>query len=190
MKRFSQIFPAIALACAVTACAGGGTRDRNEGATGTTGTAGTSADIDRKWVVEQLEEGDAEVRLGRLAEERAADAGVRAFGAMMVEKHTMAGTELKRIATRHDIAQDPRHTPGSDQFEKLSKLKGREFDRAYLDMMVDEHEEALKAIEDKARDAGEHADVRDWAAKTLPEVREHLDRAKSLRERLDRRPGQ
>ena len=189
MKRFGHYIRILALASAVSAaaCGGDGKADRDAagGAAGTTGTAGTSADIDRRWINEQLEDGDAEVRLGRLAQERASNAEVRAFGAMIVEKHTVAGTELKRIANRHDVTQDP-----NDAFERLSKLKGREFDRAYLELMIDEHEDAVKAIEDKARDDDEHADVKDWAGKTLPEVRQHLERARTLRERLDRERDQ
>ena len=193
MQRFGEVvrFMALAGLVSVAACAGDGKPEAGTGgATGTTGTAGTSADIDRKWVTGQLEDGDIEVRLGRLAQERGADADVRAFGAMMVEKHTVAGTELKRIATRHNITADPGHKPDNDAFERLSKLTGRDFDRAYLEMMVDEHEEAVRDIEDKTRDNDEHADVKEWASKTLPDVQQHLERAKTLRERLDRRRDQ
>jgi putative membrane protein len=181
---------ALAFAASVTAaaCAGDTTKrdDAAAGATGTTGTAGTSADIDRGWVNDQLKDGDREVRLGRLAQERASNADVRAFAATMVEKHTVAGTELKRIATRHNVTDDADTDDDNDAFERLSKLSGAEFDRAYMELMVDEHEKAVSAIEDKANDNDEHADVKDWAAKTLPEVRQHLERAKSLSERLAR----
>jgi len=190
MKRFMNIALALLAAASIAACAGDDGRKPDEtgaGATGTTGTAGTSADVDRTWLNHQLAGGDAEVRLGRLAQERGASADVRAFGAMMVEKHTMAGTELKRIADRHHVtAGDSRVDEGKDDFERLSKLAGREFDRAYLDLVIDGHEDALDALEDKAGDSGEHADVREWAAKVLPDVKQHLDRAKSLRARLDR----
>jgi putative membrane protein len=188
MKRFGQCALALLVSTAITACAGDTRRDdATTGATGTTGTAGTSADVDRSWVNKQLVDGDIEVRLGRLAQERGGSADVRAFGAMMVEKHTMAGTELKRIADRHNVAPDAdRKDTGKDDFERLSKLSGQEFDKAYLDLMVEEHEEAVNALEGKASDNDEHADVKEWASKTLPEVRNHLDRAKQLRERLDR----
>lgn len=157
------------------------------GAAGTTGTAGTSADVDRGWVQDQLADGDAEVRLGRLAQERGGSADVRAFGALMVEKHTMAGTELKRVATRHNVTPKPdADDDHGDLFERLSKLSGAEFDKSYLDAMVEEHEDAVDALEGKAGKKEEHADVREWAAKTLPEVKHHLERAKSLRERLNR----
>lgn len=191
MKRLSQLMLPLVAAASIVACAGDNNSkadDAAAGATGTTGTAGTSTDLDRGWVNDQLVDGDKEVRLGRLAQERGGSADVRAFGAMMVEKHTMAGTELKRIANRHNVpADESRKDEGHDEIERLSKLSGDAFDRAYLDLMVDEHEEAIDALEDKAGDNDEHADVKDWAAKALPEVRQHLERAKNLRERLDRK---
>jgi putative membrane protein len=189
MKRFTHLFGALVLSAAVAACAGDASKDESTaGATGTTGTAGTSADVDRGWVQDQLEAGDAEVKLGRLAQERGGSADVRAFGAMMVEKHTVAGTELKRVATRHNVAPKPdARDDYDDAFEKLSKLSGDEFDRAYLEMMVDDHEDVVDALEKKAGKNDEHADVREWASKTLPEAKQHLERAKDLRERLDRK---
>src|SRR5687767_2051241 len=180
MNRFNRFAVAAIAAASISACAGDTRRDDSAaGATGTTGSAGTSADVDRQWVNELLADGDAEVRLGRLAQERGASADVRAFGAMMVEKHTMAGTELKRIANRHNVASDDtKKDEGKDAFERLSKLSGAGFDRAYLDLMVDEHKAAVDALEDKVKDNDEHADIRDWATKTLPEVKQHLERAK------------
>jgi putative membrane protein len=189
MKRFRRFAAVVAASVFIAACAGDAkkTDDTMAGAAGTTGTAGTSEDVDRGWVLEQLADGDAEVRLGRLAQERAASADVRAFGAMMVEKHTMAGTELKRIATRHNITTPADANDGhQDVFARLSKLSGPEFDRAYLDAMVEEHEEAVEALDDKAGKNDEHADVREWAARTLPEVKRHLERARDLRQRLER----
>lgn len=190
MKRLTQTMLALAAAASIAACAGDNNSradDATAGATGTTGTAGTSADLDRSWINDQLEDGDQEVRLGRLAQERGADADVRAFGALMVEKHTMAGTELKRIANRHNVpAEDTGAKDDDDEFERLSKLSGAEFDRAYLDLMVDEHEDAIDDLQEKANNNDEHADVKEWATKTLPEVRQHLERARTLRERLDR----
>jgi putative membrane protein len=186
MKRLTQLFTALVMAAAVAACANDGVRnDSATGATGTTGTAGTSADVDRDWVNEQLADGDAEVRLGRLAQERAASADVRAFGGTMVEDHTMAGTELKRIATSHNVAPSADDRDDHDDlFDRLSTLTGAEFDRAYMDAMVDDHDKTVDALEDKAGDDDEHADVKNWATKTLPTVKEHLQRAKDIRARL------
>ena len=181
MKRLKQISLIFVAALSITACADTATN----GTPGATGTAGTSADLDRGWVNDQLEDGDREVRLGRLASEKGASADVRAFGNMMVEQHTMAGTELKQVAARHDIApeMDDRDENQRD-FDRLSALTGNDFDRAYLDAMVDDHEDAVEEIESKVNDTDEHADLKGWASKTLPTVRQHLEKARELRGRL------
>lgn len=188
LRRFAQLSLALVGAVAITACANDANRDSTTGATGTSGTAGTSADIDRGFIIDQLEDGNREVRLGRLAEERAAHADVKAFGRMMVDDHTRAGTELKRIAGQHNLT--PENGDRADAmdrgglFDRLSQLEGAEFDRAYMDAMVDDHEDAVDDLEDKAGDAGEHADVKAWASQTLPKVRQHLERARALRDAL------
>lgn len=183
MRRMFRFSLAVIGALAITACANDTTR--TDTPAGATGTAGTAADVDKSWVADQLEDGDREVRLGRLAQEKGSHADVRAFGAMLVEHHTMAGTELKRVADRHGIAADDDDRGENERdFERLSAMSGEAFDRAWLDAMVDDHEDAIEEIEEKAGDAGEHADVKSWAEKTLPTVRDHLERAKALRDRV------
>lgn len=186
MQRIGKLALACAGALAITACGGDADNGRTYGTPGATGTAGASVDIDRDFISDQLEDGDAEVRLGRLAEERASHADVKAFGRMMVEAHTVAGTDLKRIAGEHNVTADHDDMDEVEgDVERLSRLEGAAFDRAYLDLMVEEHEEAIDELEDKVSDDGDHADVRAWASQVLPKVRQHLERARALRETLD-----
>ena len=182
MKRLMQISLPLVAVLAISACGESSVRTDTPNATGT---SGTSARLDGDWVNDQLEDGDREVRLGRLAQEKGGSADVRAYGTLMVEHHTMAGTELKQVATSHDIAPENDDREENDRdFARLSALTGNDFDRAYLDAMVDDHDEAVDEIEDKVNDNDEHADLKAWAAKTLPVVKQHLEKAKELRGRL------
>ena len=182
MKRLMQVSLPLVAALAITACGESTVRTDTPAATGT---AGTSTDLDRSWVSDQLEDGDREVRLGRLAEEKGATPDVRAFGTMMVEHHTVAGTELKQVATRHGItADDDDRDENQREFDRLSALTGSDFDRAYLDEMIDDHEDAIDEIDGKVNDNDEHADLKGWAAKTRPVVKQHLEKAKEIRGRL------
>jgi len=92
----------------------------------------------------------AEIELGRMAAERAANAEVKRFGQMMVDDHTAAGNKLKPIATEHSIPMptelDDKHR---DLRERLSKLQGAEFDREYTKAMVDGHEDVVKKLESR-----------------------------------------
>jgi putative membrane protein len=50
--------------------------------------------------------------------------------------------------------------------------------------MVKDHEAAVRDVERKAENA-DNADVRQWAAKTLPKLQQHLEQAKTLQETLE-----
>jgi len=146
--------------------------------------------------------GMAEVELGRMAADRAASADVKAFGQMMVTDHSKANDELKQAAAQLNIQPttqlDQKHR---DLADRLSKLKGAEFDREYMTAMVQGHEEVLGKLRqrsggtagtpaDGARSAnagggasGDQA-LTQWAAKTTPAVQQHLERAKALQSKV------
>jgi putative membrane protein len=213
MKRMGLLSIAFVAMLAV-ACGGDGRRDTDAGDTpATVGTAGEKGpeDIDRgstTFIKDRLEGGMAEVKLGELASQKAQNAQVKAFAQMMVKDHTKAGEELKQIAAQHKIqAPTAMEDDHRDLMERLSKLQGAEFDRQYIQAMVDSHEDTVDALEPRvdAADRGLTADKKDgpvrpekadnpieqaanqWAAKTLPTVRQHLERAKQINDNLGRR---
>lgn len=194
MKRLMQFTAAVAMAAAVSACAGDTVPDANNPATGTgTGAVGTTGnlDADREFLEEQMAIGTAEIELGRLAQQRGSHADVKEFGAMMVRDHQTAGEALRPIVaqvntTGRTAARTDAHDDVRDKVEELSKLSGHDFDRKYIDEMIEDHEDLIGDLEGKAESASAHADVKAWAARTLPTVRQHLERAKAIKETLDR----
>jgi putative membrane protein len=192
MKRMIQFSAALVMAVAVTACAGDDARETETPTTGTggavTGTTGTF-DGDMDFVEERLEMGNAEVELGRIAQERATHPDVKAFAQELVRDHQAAGEELRRIATTANpnfpaTIDDEAREELTELREEMAKLTGRDFDRRYIDEMIDDHQDAVDDLEDKAENAS-HSEVRAWAAKTLPTVRQHLERARALKESLE-----
>jgi putative membrane protein len=191
MKRLMTLTMVGALAIGAAACAddrdankvnANGTAAREGGAVGTSGTS-----ADTRFVDEQLAAGRAEVSLGELAQERGTHPDVKSFGAMMVRDHTSAGTELKQIAARTNSSagNDADHKDDHNELrDELMKLSGNDFDKKYISEMIDDHEKDVKDVEDKAEHA-DNPDVRAWAAKTLPVMRAHLEKAKAIKERLD-----
>jgi len=95
--------------------------------------------------------GNAEVQLGQLAAQHAANADVKAFGEMMVKDHTKASDELKPIAQKLGVTLptelDAKHKALAD---KLSKLQGAAFDREYMNAMVQGHTEVLAKVKARA----------------------------------------
>lgn len=190
MKRMIQLTAALALTVAVGAC--GGDSSRNEdtyAAPGTAaGTAGTTgnASVDAEFVQEQMTMGQAEIEMGRLAQQKASHADVKEFGSMMVRDHQTSGDELKQVASQTPVQNaSPDHEEHQEFLEELRGLSGREFDRKYMERMVEDHEKGIRQLEQKA-EGDANPQVKQWATKTLPTMRQHLERAKSIKDSLDR----
>jgi putative membrane protein len=194
MKRWTNVMLALCVAAAATACAG----DRAATTTDAkpVGTAGTAAEpkaglADRDFVGDTMADGRAEVELGKLAQQKTRNTQVKDFAAMMIRDHTKAAAELKTVAANANIdlsKVDADMDHGKDTRDRLAKLSGMEFDREYMKTMVDEHEKAVDAVEDKANKA-DNDHVKQWAAKTLPTLKKHLEEAKTIHESLEKRSG-
>ena len=189
MKRWTQAMLGVSLAASIVACSGDNrAHDASAPAardTGAVGTAGVNAE--RDFIEDQLEDGQAEIGLGRLASERATHPQVKEFAQMMVRDHQMAGDELRQVATSANVQLNLPVEPDGDHKdarEELSKLSGRDFDRKYMDKMVDEHQEAVNEVEKKT--SSDNPQVREWATKTLPKLRQHLEQAKQIDETLEK----
>lgn len=139
------------------------------------GPGGTSnlASSDREFLVDAAHGGTAEVALGKLADEKASSPEVKQFAQRIVEDHGRANAELKTLARSKDITLsddlDAAHKATKDRLEKLS---GAAFDRAYMQEMVQDHEKDVREFRKQAQSA-QDPDVKAWAAKTLPTLEEH-----------------
>ena len=125
-------------------------------------------------------DGMAEVEFGRLASQHASSPDVKRFAQRMVDDHSKAADELKGLASQKDVALatklDDEHRAVQ---QKLTKLKGTAFDQAYMAHMATAHLKAVALFQEEAK-SGKDADVKAWAAKTLPTIQEHLKAASSL----------
>lgn len=135
------------------------------------------AAADRKFVNEAALGGMAEVELGKLAQQKAASDQVKQFGAKMVEDHSKANEELKRMAGAKNMmlpaSLDKVHQKDVD---KLGKLSGTDFDRKYTSLMVSDHKKDVRDFE-KASKSAKDPEVKGFATKTLPTLQEHLQMA-------------
>jgi putative membrane protein len=181
-----RIIPAIAaaslLALAPAFAQNQGTSSTGHGAHGSTiETKGTGhAAQDEHFVHEAAAGGMLEVELGRLAAERAASAEVKAFGQRMVTDHGKANQQLMQIALSKGIALS-KELPAARQQErdKFARLSGAEFDRMYMQHMVQDHKKDVAEFEKQAEKGTDPA-LRSFAQQTLPTLREHLTLAQGL----------
>ena len=116
-----------------------------------------------------------EVKLGELAQQNGRSKFVKMFGALMVKDHNAAHDEIVQLARIKGVTIDD----GLDAehyrvYERLSKLKGVEFDRAYRALMLDDHKKDYAAFKKVSTDADD-ADLRNYATRYAPVIRTHLE---------------
>lgn len=130
---------------------------------------------DAKFAVAAANGGMAEVELGQLAQQKAANAKVKDFGGMMVNDHSKANVELKALAKSKGITL-PAAVDAEEQKVKdeLSAKSGADFDKAYVSNMIDDHKKDIKEFEDASKNCKD-ADLKAFAVKTLPTLKMHLD---------------
>ena len=139
-----------------------------------------------EFAVKAANGGMLEVELGRLAQEKAQSKEVKEFGAMMVTDHSKANKELKELATLKNITLPT--TLGEDMQEHvndLTKLSGKDFDKKYVSMMVDDHKEDIELFTKAAGDDKTDASVKAFATKTLPTLQKHLEHITALDKKIN-----
>jgi putative membrane protein len=132
----------------------------------------------QKFLKEAIEGNFAEVQMGQLAQKQASSDGVRSFGQMLEKDHSDANTKAATAA--NSVGMTPPTEANKKQkadYDRISKLSGAQFDRAFASHMVSDHKKDIKAYEKaaKKKDAAGN-----YATETLPTLRKHLDTAQSL----------
>lgn len=121
-----------------------------------------------------------EIESSKLALQKG-NAATKAFAQQMIDAHEKTA-ELKGLIDGGKVTA-PAATGMSDaqkkSFDELKDLSGKEFDDAYQDDQEDAHEDAVDVFKRYASE-GENADLKAWAAKTLPALEHHLKMAEDL----------
>ena len=141
--------------------------------------AQTVSQSDKDFMNEAAQGGMAEVKLGELAQSKAQSSAVKSFGERMVTDHTKANEELGTLASKKGVTL-PTDLSSEDQklYDDLSKKSGAEFDKAYMEAMVKDHDKDVAAFEKQAKETKDK-DIRDFATKTLPTLKNHEKMAHS-----------
>jgi putative membrane protein len=120
---------------------------------------------DRDFMMTAAKGGMMEVHMGQMAAKQGQSADVKRLGNLMVADHTKANNQLMSLAGTKGVKLDTRH--------KMTKLSGDKFDQEWLAQMVTDHQKTIAAFQMEAK-GGKDADVKGWAAKTLPTLKGHL----------------
>jgi putative membrane protein len=142
---------------------------------------------DARFLKNAAEAGNFEVEGSKLALKKSKDAEILKFAKMMTEDHTQASMKLKDLATKRGVELSKE--PSLLQQAKLKYLEtrdGNKFDQSYaFHIGVSAHEQAVKLFEDAAEDAAD-ADIKKFAADTLPVLKKHLEDAKRIDARVNK----
>lgn len=135
---------------------------------------------DHAFLTEAAQANLAEIDAGRLALAKTGNVRVKEFAQHMVDDHSAANMELRDLAEKKDFKLP--ETPDDSHLKKVAKLgeiSGVDFDRRYMELMVEDHHDAVALFDKNSRKADD-ADVRAWAAKMLPKLTEHLKMSRDL----------
>jgi len=134
---------------------------------------------DETFITKAATGGMAEVELGRMGVEKASSDEVKKFAQRMVDDHSKANDELKTLAQSKNVTlPEPADPHAKAMQDKLSKMSGASFDRAFMQTMVVDHKKAVNDFRMASKSAKD-PEIKAWAAKTLPTLEEHLKMAQS-----------
>lgn len=137
------------------------------------------------FLVEAAEMELEEINLGKLAQQKGTSSHVKELGKMMEEEHTKSFNEIKAMAQAKSVSIPETLTDDSkDNLENLQEKTGTDFDKAYSDMMVDHHEDAIDRFE-RASTESEDPEIRSLASSKLPSLKTHLKHAEECKEKCD-----
>lgn len=125
-----------------------------------------------------------EIKAAQIAEKKATSPDVKAFARMMVTDHTAIANEMKPLITKAGktpaTALDQRR---QGLLDNLTAASAKDFDKTYMDQQVAAHDETLTLLKGYADNGGD-AGLKAGAAKTVPKVQAHLDKAKAIQAKL------
>jgi putative membrane protein len=128
---------------------------------------------DRSFIQKAADGGQAEVELGRLAQEKGASDTVKQFGQRMVDDHGNANKELMELAQNKGVKLEDKTTKHDRLRDRLAKLQGQEFDREYVKAMVKDHKQDVAEFR-RMHSGAVDPNLKAWVDKTLPTLEDHL----------------
>ena len=124
-----------------------------------------------------------EIQSSQMALSKQADADTKRFAEKMIQDHQKTSTELKALVEGSMVkltlpaSLDSEH---QRMLDELNAKSGRDFDTSYDQIQVKAHRDAVALFEAYSK-SGEDSELKTWAGKTLPHLKEHLSLAENLK---------
>jgi putative membrane protein len=145
-----------------------------------------SSNPDQDFVTKAAQGNSAEIELGKMVAAKTKDPSVKQFAQMMVKDHTTALNQLQELAQSKNLnLNDNLPDDAKSLQQKLSSDTGKQFDKDYMDGMVQDHQKDVQEFTDQSQNAKD-PDVKQWASKTLPVLQKHLQQAQQIDAKLNK----
>ncbi|WP_299587410.1 DUF4142 domain-containing protein [Mucilaginibacter sp.] len=141
--------------------------------------------VDVSFVSEAANSGVAEVELGRLARQKGSNKRVKKFGMLMIAEHSKINNKIKGLASAKNIHLEiVLGVDKQNEISTLSKKSGNDFDKAYINNMIDDYKKDISTFESAAKDCVD-PDVKLFAVKTLPVLQAHFDAINAINDSME-----
>jgi len=134
-----------------------------------------------------------DIDAGKLAESKASNAAVKAFGKQMVTDHSGVNKQAVALVTKLKVTPEDNATSkalkagGAENVKNLQKLSGSAFDRAYVDHEVEYHQQVLDAVDKTLIPSAQNAELKSLLVAVRPAFVAHLEHAKNLQASLGKK---
>lgn len=183
--KAAAVVPAVAAMLLLSGCGESSTKTGSADTSTPTGTSASTTSTTAEAFVREAAQGNmAEVQMGKLASTKADNPDVKNFAKHMIDDHSTNEQKLKDLASKKGVTL-PTEVSENDKHEmaQLEKLNGAEFDRAYMNAMVQDHQKDVSKFENESNTAKD-SDVKAYASETLPTLQQHLQMAKDVNTKL------
>ena len=116
-----------------------------------------------------------EIEESKLAVQHATDARLKRFAEKMIADHEDAEKKLRSAAGKAgDKTEMTLDQPHQAMLDNLKTFSGTDFDKIYIADQIAGHDETVNLLSDYKRN-GDNKDLKAWADKALPIVKEHRE---------------
>ncbi len=188
LKWFFLLFASATIAVSCNSDEGSTTTDNddpgNADSVGAGQTNNNNVDnADAEFLADAYYSGLKEIEASKAAQSKGQAKEVTDLANMMVTDHTAMGAQVKGLAAKKNISLKESLTPEDLNAVSNKDKTGKEFDRGYTTMMVDDHEAAVRKFENAANNARD-PEIKALANEALPKLRHHLEQSKAARDKV------
>src|SRR6476619_8605298 len=133
-----------------------------------------------------------DIDAGKLAQSRAKGKDVKDFGKQMVTDHSGVNKQAVALVTKLKVTPEDNPTSqalksgGEENVKNLKTLKGKAFDKAYIDHEVAYHQQVLDAVDKTLLPSASNAEPKALLVKVRPAFVAHLEHAKMVQSSLSK----